>query len=152
MTIVERVREIITAALDDDDFVLIDARVHGGSGRPQVRITLDHKSRGLTITDCVQWSRRFEDALDSDPDFPRTYSLDVTSPGTGIELEFDWQYQKNVGREIILKVHDDDSNDTKKLQKIRGTLQAVDETSVQLDGDRIIPRASIAHAKIALPW
>jgi ribosome maturation factor RimP len=146
----ESFRAKISAAVQDECIVVVDVQVKGSRGRPHVRAILDHRERGLTIDDCAAWSRRIEEVLDADPEFPRTYALDVMSPGVEHPLTEAWQFRKHAGREVQLNLHPEEGGEEERVEK--GVIETVDDTHVNLAGGSSIPLAEIREGLILLPW
>jgi len=58
---------------------------------------------GTSIAKCIALSRHLEDELDRDAE---DFSLDVSSPGLDQPLKMHRQYQKNIGRDVQLKIRE----------------------------------------------
>ena len=77
----------------------MDVRVSEGNA---ISILLDD-DEGTSIAKCIALSRHMEDELDRDAE---DFSLDVSSPGLDQPLKMHRQYQKNIGRDVQLKIRD----------------------------------------------
>lgn len=102
------------------------------SDRPDLFIVKQHISEGLDInltidgdalinvSDCIDMSRKIEKALDRDE---YDFSIKVQSPGADEPLIFPRQYNKHIGRTLIVKT---------TTEKIEGKLVKVDDDQIEL--------------------
>ncbi|MBD3166009.1 hypothetical protein GF324_05395 [bacterium] len=150
MTSREQIRARLAESIEDEAIVIVDLQVKGSRGRPHVKVVLDHRTRGLTIDDCAAWSRRMEEVLDTEPDFPRTYALDVSSPGVEHPLTELWQFRKHIGRDVELHLHPGEGEE--EGRRATGKLEAVEDPHIVLEGGDTIPLAAIREGRIRLPW
>lgn len=81
--------------------------------------------QGISIQDCVAISRHVGFHLEEENIIDKAYHLEVSSPGVGEPLKLTRQYQKNVGRELGVKLNNGD--------KKEGTLLSVDETGIVIE-------------------
>lgn len=94
---------------------MVDVRVSEGNA---ISILLDD-DEGTSIAKCIALSRHLEDELDRDAE---DFSLDVSSPGLDQPLKMHRQYQKNIGRDVQLKIRD--------AGKVAGKLIAATEDEI----------------------
>ncbi len=146
----ESVAEKVRPVVEEKGFVLVETKVQMNHGRPKFVFNIDHRERNITIGEMTSFSRAFEDILDLWDDVPRQYALDVSSPGVGRPLREDWEFRKNIGRELKLKVHGD--NPGEKPRRLTGTLEAVEGSELVIEGGERIPLAKLISAKVKLPW
>lgn len=126
---------------------MVDVRVSEGNA---ISILLDD-DEGTSIAKCIALSRHLEDELDRDAE---DFSLDVSSPGLDQPLKMHRQYQKNIGRDVQLKIRD--------AGKVAGKLIAAteDEIIIQIREKRRIEGRKAkewveedhAYALEALDW
>ena len=81
--------------------------------------------QGISIQDCVAISRHVGFHLEEENIIDKAYHLEVSSPGVGEPLKLTRQYQKNVGRELGIKLNNGD--------KKEGSLLSVDETGIVIE-------------------
>lgn len=62
--------------------------------------------QGIAIEDCVQISRHVGFHLEEEDVVDRAYRLEVSSPGLDSALTLNRQYQKNIGRKVVVKLTD----------------------------------------------
>jgi len=131
-----------------DPAFLVDVEIAGGSKGPLLRIFLD-TDQGITIDECMQWSRELGTLLEVHSAFPGRYTLEVSSPGLGRPLRHPRQYRKNIGEmlTVVLQGADGDS--------VTGQLVAIDGEDIRLqaDGGEVsIALSEIQEAKVKIKW
>ncbi|HEB83427.1 MAG TPA: hypothetical protein ENI92_00320, partial [Bacteroidetes bacterium] len=104
------------------------------------------------LEDCAVWSRRFEELLDLRDDLPRSYALDVTSPGVGHPLKEEWEFRKNAGRELKLTLRREGGEDGGGTETRTLRLERVEAGTLVFDDGSRIPLDAVIEAKVALPW
>lgn len=140
--------ELIEPLLSEPVY-LVDVEIAGGDKGPLLRIFLDTDA-GITIDECMSWSRELDTVLEVNQAFPGRYTLEVSSPGLGRPLKHLRQYRKNIGQTLSLKVHRED-----ELVSLEGELVNADEEYIELliDGDAHQLRYSeISEAKVRIKW
>jgi ribosome maturation factor RimP len=101
-----------------DKSFLVDVSVNAMN---KIRVTIDNID-GLAINECVNMSRFIENQLDRETE---DFELEVTSPGLDQPFKVFRQYEKNIGREVEVKLNDG--------QKIEGKLIAANENAIDLE-------------------
>ena len=129
-----RLQEIISPILWTLGFELVDVICAGQGPRAVVRVLID-KPGGVTITDCEQAHKALGPALDVADPFPHAYTLEVSSPGLDRPFKRLQDYQRAIGKEVSLKLH----QPFEGQWRITGQLREVDEQTVVLD--LLVPRA-----------
>lgn len=97
---------------------LVDIRV---SNTNQIKIEVD-KPDGIHIDECVEISKYIQSKLDRDEE---DYALQVSSPGMNEPFKVWEQYQKNVGKNVIVILKDSTT--------INGKLQDVNKESITVE-------------------
>ena len=59
---------------------------------------------GISIQDCAAISRHVGFHLEEENTIEKAYNLEVSSPGVGEPLKLKRQYEKNIGRELSIKL------------------------------------------------
>ncbi len=114
----------IRALVEEEGFHLLQANWKPMKGGRLLRVVADAEDHNITVDECAALSALICDLLDSHPyDFP-DYRLEVSSPGLSHPLE-NWQYRKNIGRQVEVKTIVADHKEI-----VRGELIAVDETGI----------------------
>ncbi|HHE54141.1 MAG TPA: ribosome maturation factor RimP [Caldithrix abyssi] len=149
MELKELLISIVQPICEAEGFYLLDLKVSGSPRKPIFQVFADNEN-GITLDDCVHLSRKIEDELDFREDLPKNYRLDVSSPGVEHPLKFDWEFKKNLGRELVVKYWIDE-----KLWRDVGKLVDFSEEQIYLEtkhGVKEIKRENIEQAKVKLQW
>lgn len=97
MTFKEKVLELLNQGLAiKPDIFLIDLSI---SDANKITILIDGDN-GVVLQDCIDVSRSIDNNLDREE---QDFSLEVASVGVGSVLKLHRQYQKNIGRTLIVK-------------------------------------------------
>ena len=80
---------------------------------------------GISIQDCAAISRHVGFHLEEENTIEKAYNLEVSSPGVGEPLKLKRQYQKNIGRDLSVKLSDG--------QLKEGKLLSVDAESITIE-------------------
>lgn len=152
----------IESGLAELGFELVELERSGSASRPVLRLRIDRvaapgEETGVSIEDCARVSRVLEARLESRPEAPPTYVLEVSSPGVERPLVRRGDFERFAGREIALQGKHTLAGRAKKLQGelvgIRG--DGRDEViALQLpDGEQVeIPRAEVTRANLVFRW
>ena len=81
--------------------------------------------QGISIQDCAAISRHVGFHLEEENTIEKAYNLEVSSPGVGEPLKLQRQYEKNIGRELSVKVTGGDI--------MEGKLLDVNEQSITME-------------------
>ena len=112
------IRQWVESHLAESGGFLVDVHVAEGA---DIRVLVD-APEGMPISRCVAISRLIEDELDRDL---YDFSLQVSTPGLDQPLKIRPQYEKNVGREVAVQLHDG--------HKIEGSLTAVADEGITVE-------------------
>jgi len=103
MSVEKRIRELVEEKIADrPDLFIVEIKVANSS---KIMILLDGDS-GVGIHDCAMVSRHVGFHLEEENLIDKAYNLEVGSPGLDTPLLLDRQYQKNIGRLLIIKLKD----------------------------------------------
>jgi len=98
----------------------------------EVKMLPNHKliihvdgDEGISIQDCAAISRHVGFILEEENTIEKAYNLEVSSPGVGEPLKLKRQYQKNVGRDLSIKLAGGEIKE--------GKLLAIDEKSITIE-------------------
>lgn len=150
----------IEALLESMGFELVVLERGGGRGRPLLRLRIDRPGgvageSAVTVTDCAAVSRAVNELLETSPEAPVDYILEVSSPGVERPLVRPRDFERFAGREVLLRgygpLRDRDRQVTGRLLGLGGEDgQAV---AVEVDGDRVeVPFEAIARAHLVYRW
>lgn len=87
------------------------------------------KEDGVSINDCEALHRAIDEPLDKLDPIEGSYTLNVSSPGIDRPLKLDWDYKRNLGKKISVKLYK--PVDGKKT--FQGVLESYDDNSFVLD-------------------
>jgi len=114
--IYERIEEL------DNGLFVVSLIISTGN---KINIELDKHEGGVSVKDCMSVSRNVEHNLDREQE---DFELHVSSAGLDKGLRVYAQYQKNVGREVVVKLHEDG--------KIEGKMIAVTPEQITVQTTR----------------
>lgn len=107
--------------MEGTDLFIVDLKV---STANKIKVTIDGMS-GVGIDDCVSVSRNIEHNLDREEE---DFELEVTTAGLDQPFTVPQQYEKNIGKEVKLKLADG--------KKLTGTLLAHNDNSIEIETKR----------------
>ncbi len=150
----ERVRELVEPITSDLDLDLYDVERRGGT----VRITVDTPAGsegGISLDALSLATRLISRELDHEDPITSQYTLEVTSPGLERSLRTPAHFQREVGKDITVRLAGHAVSDG-DARRIDGKLVAADETTATLltaEGDeRIITVADVDKARTIFEW
>lgn len=94
-----KIQSLVNAKIEGSDIFLVDIHV---SPTNNIVVIIDSDD-GLSIERCIEVSRAVEHNLDRESD---DFSLEVTSYGLDRPLILTRQYEKNIGRNLAITMHD----------------------------------------------
>ena len=144
-----KIKEYIADICHTQNVYLIDVDVSGGGKSRQVKITVDTE-KGITLDECQQISREIGDIFFRKDIYPDGYNLEVTSPGIDKPLQHDFEYTRNIGRDLTVNYMEED-----KEKQITGELKQFSGGELHLMVGKEsfkIPLSQVRHAKIKLKW
>ena len=101
MQVEKRVKELIEEKIADrPELFLVDIKMLPNN---KLIIHVDG-DEGITIQDCAAISRHVGFHLEEENVLDKAYNLEVSSPGIGEPLKLKRQYNKNIGREVSVKL------------------------------------------------
>ncbi len=114
----EQILNLIEDKLNERGLFLVDLEIAPGN---QIHLEIDGPN-GVTIKDCVDFSRQVEHNLDREAE---DFELNVSSPGLDKPFRVFQQYQKNVGREVKVITNED--------KTIKGELVKVEDDKIMVE-------------------
>lgn len=146
----EALQHVVTEALDEVAFDLVELRSGGTRSRPVLEVRIDRRDgEKVTVDDCARASRALEARLDSGSLVAERYVLQVSSPGER-PLRTPAEWRRFVGRWASVLAPDFGG-------RIEGEILALDEegdgAAVVLRPERgearRIPLAAVKEARLA---
>ena len=148
--IVDKVEELVTPIIDENDFELVDVEYVKEGANWYLRVYAD-KDGGITIDDCVLISRALEVKLDEKDFIQDAYILEVSSPGLGRQLKKDKDFKRSLGEKVECKLF----KAINKQKEFEGILKDFTEETITLEVDEtelIINRKEIAMIRLAIDF
>jgi len=142
--------ELVDGYLRAEGLELDDLEMVGQGRGPVLRVTVDMNG-GVGVDRLAETSRGLSRLLDEDERLQKSYTLEVTSPGLERTLRRPEHFAKSIGREVVVKTHQEIEGERAHL----GTLEFTDDESCVIaveDTDRRIPLAAIASARTVFRW
>jgi ribosome maturation factor RimP len=140
---------LITPALADMGYELVQIRL-GGGVRRTLQIMVERADRAhMTVEDCADVSRAVSAILDVADPLPGAYTLEVSSPGIDRPLTRPADYTRFAGYEA--RIETEAAIDGRK--RFRGRIAGLEGEEVRLaleDGEARLPLAAIKRAKLIL--
>ena len=150
----ERVRELVEPITSDLDLDLYDVERRGGT----VRITIDTPAGsdgGISLDNLSLATRLISRELDHEDPIASQYTLEVTSPGLERTLRTPAHFQREVGKDVTVRLAGHAVADG-EARRIDGKLVAADDTTATLltgDGhERVIAVADVDKARTIFEW
>jgi len=131
----------------DPDIHLMD--VQENHQNDLVKIVVDSENP-ISIDEIARFSRTIRDSEIIDRFFPSGYKMEVTSAGIDANLEKPFQFRKNIGRQLKLKIFSDET-----VKSVDAILKDVDEKGIFIQlrkGISHINYADIKQAKIIVSF
>ncbi len=134
--------------LDKNIKDLLDPEIHlmdvqENHQRDSVRIVVDSENP-ISIDKIARITRTIRDSEVIDKYFPSGYKMEVTSVGITANLEQPFQFRKNIGRQLKLKLNRGDS-----FKSVKATLKDVDDEGIFIQLQEEISHINYADIKKA---
>jgi ribosome maturation factor RimP len=148
--VLARVRTLVTPIVTDLGLEIYDLELRGGV----LRLTLDTPAGadgGVTLDLLALGSRLVSKELDAHDPIPSRYTLEVTSPGVERSLRTPAHFQREVGKDVALRLHHVESDQ----RRVKGRIVAADDdgVTVRVDGENTtIAYAQIDRARTVFEW
>lgn len=153
----------LEARVDALGFEFVELERAGSKSRPILRLRIDRPDsspgHGVTVDDCARVSRALETYLEETEAISSRYVLEVSSPGVERPLVRPRDFERFVGRRILLRGY---APLAERERRLEGELLAL-ERSGEPDGERIrlrlddgaeveVPRSQVARAQLVFRW
>ena len=128
---------------------LVDVELHGS----ELTVFVDREG-GVDLDTLGEATRAVSAALDEIDPLPGRYTLAVSSPGLERRLRTPAHFVRAVGEAVTVRVH----GGTSDVRRVKGTLQAADETGFTLvgpdlpEGSLRIAYGEIERARTIFEW
>lgn len=143
--IVQTVERILSEIVKGSDVVIDDVKLRQRGGDTYLEVIVDRESgtEPLPLEEVAELSRQFSDQLDESDPIPGQYLLEVGTPGAERQLKTRRHYERNLGREIRVRLRDGD--------RVVGELCGVGPESFTLTIDGQMREIEFANVRKARP-
>ena len=146
-SIEERVETLIKPMIENIGYDLYDVEYVKEGKNFFLRIFIDSEN-GINLDDCEKVNNEIVEKLDEADYIKEAYFLEVSSSGIERVLRKDNHLQKNIGKEVFVKLFKKDEKGKKEYQ---GILNEFDSEKVVIDNTNI-ERKNIAQMKTIYNW
>ena len=147
----QKTEKLLEPILEEHHFELVDVEYVKEGGSWYLRAYID-KPGGITVDDCEIVNRALEDVLDRDDFIEESYILEVSSPGLGIPLKKERDFERSRGEEVEIRTY----RMVEKQKEFRGILKAWDKETVTIEEEegqeRVFERENIALIRLAFDF
>ena len=151
-SIEEKVEKLLEPKIQEIGYDLYDVEYAKEGKNYFLRIIID-KPEGIDLNDCEKVNNEITDILDQADYIKEQYFLEVSSPGIERTLKKDKHLEKNIGKEVNIKLFKKDENGIKEYQ---GILKKFDTENItietQTNEEKQIQRKGIAQIKTIYEW
>lgn len=156
MSVDPKIQEIVAQTIENTDFKVVEIEIKNSHGRKTIGVFLDSE-HGITIDKCREFSRSIGDRLEQANVIEGEYILEVSSPGVDRPIKEDWQFRKNIGREVLLQIKSPDNTITEykgKIESLTGDVLGLRVKGKKKEQDQLLEflLQSIQSARIQLKW
>lgn len=125
-----RTEKLVMPIIEAEGFQLWDTEYVKEGADYYLRVYVD-KEGGITIDDCVLVSRALEKKLDEEDFIEEAYILEVSSPGLTRKLKKDRDFERSIGRKVLVKLYKAENGG----KEFTGTLKGFDKDKVFITVD-----------------
>ena len=140
------IKELVEPILDEENLFLVDVVIKGHQANQKIIILADGDD-GISIDQCGRVSRKVGSIIEEQDLINDRYTLEVSSPGLDFPLKDLRQYQKNVGRVLMVSLENG--------EEVEGKLDSVDDEKVMLTvnkGQKEYPFEAIKQSKVKISF
>ncbi|WP_300384780.1 ribosome maturation factor RimP [Clostridium sp.] len=144
--LLENINQLVRPVAEELNYEIYHIEFVKENGEYYLRIYIDKDGGKITLSDCETVSRGVSNIIDEADPIKDPYFLEVSSPGLNRGLFTEDHYNKQIGKEIqvkLIKALDDKKN-------IKGILKEVNEDSIVLESENLItiPKDKIKSANL----
>ena len=140
-------------------YELVQLEWGGHAKRPVIRVRVERAAldRPVSLSDCTAVSREIEAWLDGGDRVPKTYVLEVSSPGLERPLTRGRDFRRFRGRRVVLVGSEPLWRGSRRLEgELLGYAAQPDRSVIRMrlpQGDEVdVRRASLASARLVHEW
>lgn len=106
MDLKSKITALVTGALEDESFFIVDINVAGSEeGMKKISILVD-KDDSISIDQCASISRKVANQIEEQEIITSAFLLEVSSPGLDRPIVLPRQYEKNMGKRVEITLTD----------------------------------------------
>ena len=143
-----KTEELIQPLIDSRGFELVDVEFVKEGGDWYLRVYID-KDGGISVNDCEDISRAFNEILDREDYISEQYIFEVSSPGLTRPLKKEKDFKRSIGKLVDIKLY----KPLEKVKELTGVLKDFDNATVTIETDsgelKTIDRTNIAKISLA---
>ena len=143
-----KTEELIQPIIDSRGFELVDVEFVKEGSDWYLRVYID-KDGGISVNDCEDISRAFNEILDREDYISEQYIFEVSSPGLTRPLKKEKDYKRSIGKLVDVKLY----TPVEKVKELTGVLKDFDNVTVTIETDsgehKTIDRTNIAKISLA---
>jgi ribosome maturation factor RimP len=124
----EEIKAKIPEIISSLGYRFLEVKFAGKKQEPIIEILAD-SDKGITIDECTEISRKLSEYVDT-LDFSN-FRLNVSSPGIGYPMKFDWQFKKALSRMVEVKYTKE-----KQITKEKGLLKDFDPEKLIIENEK----------------
>ena len=128
MKTVEVVHALVLNTVTELGYELVDVEFQKEQTDWVLTLYID-SSNGISLDDCERVSRAVEPVLDEADPIVQSYFLSVSSPGLDRPIKKDRDFERNIGKDIIVKLY----AAVDKKKEFIGTLKEFDAQSFTIE-------------------
>ncbi|WP_027438253.1 ribosome maturation factor RimP [Lachnospira multipara] len=143
----EKTEMLIKPIIDANKVELFDVEYVKEGSDWYLRVFID-KEGGVTIEDCQNVSRAFNEILDKEDYIDSEYIFEVSSPGLTRPLKRERDFEKSIGRLIEIRLY----SAVDGIKEAEGILKAFDKESITIEingEDKNIQRKNLSMIRWA---
>ncbi|MBQ2718652.1 MAG: ribosome maturation factor RimP [Clostridia bacterium] len=140
--VAEAVAALLSSTVEGLGYMLWDVEYAKEGADWHLTVTIDSPA-GITIDDCERVHRAIDPVLDEADPIEGAYILNVSSPGVERVLRTEAHLRASLGERVELRLFA--AVDGQK--SLRGTLTALEDGDLVLDGERRLPRSAVSRIK-----
>ena len=125
----KRIEELALPLVKQENIFLLDIELKQ-QDMNVVWVYVDSEKGGVNLDVCSKISRELSFQVENEEIFPKSYRLNVSSPGLSRPLSDKRQYGKNIGRTVKVKYKQEG-----EYEKIEGILKEVTDNFVTIEND-----------------
>ena len=144
-TLKDKVSALAHQIADEHGVEIFDIEIYG-RGKAVLKVTID-KEGGVTVDDCARFSRSLGALLDVEDPLPRSYTLEVSSPGLDRPLRDVKDFKKNSGKLARIVTREKVENQNFFIGRIHEVTDTI-VTLIMNNREIAIPLENISKAKL----